>query len=84
MTEHRSPLYHRHRFPAAIIAEAAWLYFRFPLSFRMVETCWLTEGSSLRIIQFANGLRSSGDTTMPTKSVAAHHVLLINGIWMNA
>ena len=27
----------RHRFPAKIIAEAVWMYFRFPLSFRMVE-----------------------------------------------
>src|SRR4029450_2944293 len=32
-----SPLYRRYRFPAEIIAEAVWLYFRFPLSFRMVE-----------------------------------------------
>jgi len=32
-----SPLYRRHRFPAEVIAEAVWLYFRFPLSFRMVE-----------------------------------------------
>ncbi len=30
-------LYRRHRFPPEIIAEAVWLYFRFPLSFRMVE-----------------------------------------------
>ena len=37
MTELRSSLYHRHRFPAEIIAEAVWLYFRFPLSFRMEE-----------------------------------------------
>lgn len=37
MTEPRASLYHRHRFPAEIIAEAVWLYFRFPLSFRMVE-----------------------------------------------
>lgn len=37
MTEVRAALYHRHRFPAEIIAEAVWLYFRFPLSFRMVE-----------------------------------------------
>lgn len=37
MTEARDPLYHRHRFPAEIIAEAVWLYFRFPLSLRMVE-----------------------------------------------
>ena len=37
MTEPRASLYHRHRFPSEIIAEAVWLYFRFPLSFRMVE-----------------------------------------------
>ncbi|MBX5297635.1 IS6 family transposase, partial [Rhizobium sp. NLR15a] len=33
MTDIGAPLYHRHRFPAEIIAEAVWLYFRFPLSF---------------------------------------------------
>lgn len=33
----RSPLYHRHRFPADVISYAVWLYFRFPLSLRMVE-----------------------------------------------
>ncbi|MDM7853201.1 IS6 family transposase [Pseudochrobactrum kiredjianiae] len=37
MTEPRASLYHRHRFPAEIIAEAVWLYYRFLLSFRMVE-----------------------------------------------
>jgi putative transposase len=37
MTEPCSSLYHRHRFPAEIITEAVWLYYRFPLSFRMVE-----------------------------------------------
>ncbi|MGX5710990.1 IS6 family transposase, partial [Brucella lupini] len=37
MHDRRSSLYHRHRFPPDIIAEAVWLYFRFPLSFRMVE-----------------------------------------------
>ncbi|NNU62854.1 IS6 family transposase [Ochrobactrum soli] len=37
MHDNRSSLYHRHRFPPEIIAEAVWLYFRFPLSFRMVE-----------------------------------------------
>ena len=26
----RDPLYHRHRFPAEVIAHAVWLYFRFP------------------------------------------------------
>ena len=37
MLDNRSSLYHRQRFPAEIIAEAVWLYFQFPLSFRMVE-----------------------------------------------
>jgi putative transposase len=30
-------LYRRHRFPPEIISQAVWLYFRFPLSLRMVE-----------------------------------------------
>jgi putative transposase len=33
----RAPLYRGHRYPAAVIAQAIWLYFRFPLSLRMVE-----------------------------------------------
>ena len=37
MPQSSSALYHRHRYPAEIIAEAVWLYFRFPLSFRMVQ-----------------------------------------------
>src|ERR687898_1963320 len=31
------PRYARHRCPAEVISYAIWLYFRFPLSFRMVE-----------------------------------------------
>ncbi|KLK94602.1 transposase [Microvirga vignae] len=33
----RSPGYARHRFPAEVISHAVWLYFRVPLSLRMVE-----------------------------------------------
>ncbi len=29
--------YKRHRFPPQIIAHAVWLYFRFPLSLRLIE-----------------------------------------------
>jgi transposase-like protein len=29
--------YKRHRFPPSVIAYADWLYFRFPLSLRLVE-----------------------------------------------
>ena len=32
-----APSYHGYRFPPDIIAHAAWLYFRFSLSFRDVE-----------------------------------------------
>ncbi len=37
MTTKRNALYTCHRYPAAVIAHAVWLYFRFPLSLRMVE-----------------------------------------------
>ena len=30
-------IYRGHRFPAGVIEQAVWLYFRFPLSLRMVE-----------------------------------------------
>jgi putative transposase len=34
----------RHRFPPEIIALAIWLYFRFPLSLRLVEEMLLERG----------------------------------------
>ena len=34
----------RHRFPPQIIAHAVWLYFRFPLSLRLVEEMLLERG----------------------------------------
>ncbi|AVC52573.1 transposase IS66 family protein (plasmid) [Rhizobium leguminosarum bv. viciae] len=36
--------YKNHRFPPQIIARAVWLYFRFPLSLRMVEEMLLERG----------------------------------------
>ena len=36
--------YKRHRFPSEIIAHAVWLYFRFPLSLRLVEEMLLERG----------------------------------------
>jgi len=36
--------YKRHRFPPAMIAHAVWLYFRFPLSLRLVEEMLLERG----------------------------------------
>lgn len=40
----RDPLYRRHRFPAEVIAHAVWLYFRFPLSLRIVEDILAARG----------------------------------------
>jgi hypothetical protein len=34
----------RHRFPAWLIAYAMWLYFRFPLSLRLVEELLVERG----------------------------------------
>ncbi|MBA8840603.1 transposase-like protein [Ochrobactrum sp. RH2CCR150] len=40
-----SPIcYKRHRFPPRIIAHVVWLYFRFPLSLRVVEEMLLERG----------------------------------------
>jgi putative transposase len=36
--------YKKHRFPPQIIARAVWLYFRFPLSLRLVEDMLLERG----------------------------------------
>ena len=40
----RHPRYARHRFPAEVISYAIWLYFRFPLSLRMVEEMLAARG----------------------------------------
>ena len=39
----KSP-YAGHRFPAEVISHAVWLYFRFPLSLRMVEEMLAAQG----------------------------------------
>ena len=44
MSNARAPLYRRHRFPPEVISTAVWLYFRFPLSFRMVEEMLAARG----------------------------------------
>ena len=41
------PLYAGHRYPAEVICYAVWLYFRFPLSLRMVEEILAARGISV-------------------------------------
>src|ERR687894_83191 len=77
----KSP-YAGYRFPAEVISQAVWLYFRFPLSLRMVEEMLAARGIivshetvrqwALRFGQeFANRIRRrlqrvGGTTTSPT------------------
>ena len=44
LTTAREPIYAGHRFPAQFISDAVWLYFRFPLSLRMVEEMLAARG----------------------------------------
>jgi putative transposase len=44
MTTLRDPLYAGYRYPAELISYAVWLYFRFPLSLRMVEEMLAARG----------------------------------------
>jgi putative transposase len=47
MTTPRDPIYAGDRYPAEIISYAVWLYFRFPLSLRMVEEMLAARGISV-------------------------------------
>ena len=44
MSQTSNSCYRGHRFPAEVIAHAVWLYFRFPLSLRMVEDLLAARG----------------------------------------
>ena len=46
-TTARDPIYAGYRYPAEIISYAVWLYFRFPLSLRMVEEMPAARGISV-------------------------------------
>jgi putative transposase len=44
MTTPAAPCYAGYRFPAEVISYAVWLYYRFPLSLRMVEEMLAVRG----------------------------------------
>ena len=44
MTTPRDPIYAGYRYPPEIICHAVWLYFRYPLSLRMVEELLAARG----------------------------------------
>ena len=81
MTTARDPIYAGYRYPAEIISYAVWLYFRFPLSLRMVEEMLAARGISVMhetIRQW--GLNSAGNS--PTASVSERLAVATNGISM--
>jgi len=46
-----APWFARHRFPAEVISHAIWLYFRFPLSLRMVEEMLAARGILVMVLE---------------------------------
>ncbi|MBB6182513.1 putative transposase [Rhizobium flavum] len=58
--------YKNHRFPPHIIAHAVWLYFRFPLSLRLVEEMLLERGivvsvATIRTLRILHGAQEWPD-----------------------
>ena len=49
MTTPARSRYAGHRFPPEVISHAIWLYFRFPLSLRMVEAMLAARGHVLQV-----------------------------------
>ena len=50
----RDPIYAGHRYPAQIISYAVWLYFRFPLSLRMVEEMLAAPVGEFHLARWSN------------------------------
>src|SRR5687768_6509748 len=88
--------YAGHRFPPEIISHAIWLYFRFPLSLRMVEEMLAARG--IIVIHetvrqwalkygraFANQIRcrlpGAGDTNLPRLYLTSGRALPISRRW---
>ncbi len=73
--------YKRHRFPQQIISHAVWLYYRFPLSLRLVEEIrWSAELSS-RMKRSVDGVGNSDRPTLKS-FVAGDLRARMSGIWM--
>ncbi len=70
--------YKRHRFPPWIIAHAAWLYFRFPLSLRLVKEMLIERGI---VVSYETIRRWAGNWSLIVLGafVASRHVRLTVG-----
>ena len=72
----RDPLYRRHRYPGEVIAHAVWLYFRFPLSLRMVEDLLAARGITVSH-QTVRLWAENSVAPSPTRSDADHEALQV-------
>jgi hypothetical protein len=75
--------YKRHRFPPEIIAHAVWLYFRFPLSLRLVEELLLERGIVLSYETVQRWALKFGQLTLAV-SGARHQAAVTFGTWMRS
>ena len=55
MSTHANPHFAGYRYPAEVISTAVWLYFRFPLSLRMVEKMLAARGITVSYETSASG-----------------------------
>jgi len=73
--------YKRHRFPPQIISHAVWLYYRFPLSLRLVEEMLLERGIVASYETIRRWAKKFGPTT-PGASAVSGRAETISGISM--
>ena len=78
----RDPVYRRHRFPPEVISYAVWLYFRLPLSLRMVEEML---GGARRGLRDLRNRTPVGEEVRqkrsPIRSASARLLAATNGIY---
>ena len=83
MSTCRDPLYRRHRFPPEVISYAVWLYFRFPLSLRMVEEMLAARGICVTyetVRQWGKKFGKAFSDQIRQRALLA----ATNGIWMRS
>ncbi len=73
----------RHRFPPEIIARAVWLYYRYPLSLRLVEEMLLERGVVVSYDTIRRWGHKFGGNTLVGYSVS-QPARMMSGIWMIA
>src|SRR5439155_6173839 len=79
----RDPIYAGHRYPAEIISYADWLYFRFPLSLRMVEEMLAARGISVTPRRSGNGASNSAGNS-PAASIGERLSVATSGTSMRS